>query len=74
MEINITADMETKDITDIFSLKLKENGIDSTSGKFVIQAFSDKKNEFVEVKDVKISFVKVRVSPLLRLPNSQLSD
>ncbi len=59
MKININAELNSTDILQYFTEQLKNSGIDTAGGNFKIQAFSEKKNEWLEVKDVKIEFVKV---------------
>lgn len=58
MKIDIKAELGSTDILNYFTEQLKNSGIDATGGNFKIHAFSDKKNEWIEVKDVKILFEK----------------
>ena len=58
MRLNINAELGSDEILNFFTSNLKEAGIDSTNGSFTMHAFSDKKAEWVEVKDIKIIFEK----------------
>ena len=58
MKINISAELNMQELAEYFAAKLKENGIESTLGTIKALAFSDKKNEYVDVKEVKLVFTK----------------
>jgi hypothetical protein len=58
MKIDIKAEMNLPDILAFFTEQLKNSGIDAAGGNFKIHAFSEKKSEWVEVKDIKIIFDK----------------
>lgn len=59
MKINIKAEINSEEILRYFAEQLKNSGVDTVGGNFTIQAFSEKKAEWIEVKDAKVLFEKV---------------
>ena len=56
MEIHINAVLDKADILNFFSNEIRNSGIDPATGIFRLEAYSDKKNEWLEVKDIRIVF------------------